>query len=146
MTIDKIDIQNALLSISEGDFAEVAKDLLGVLGYRSERVPPGQSGNVEDFIKTYPAKNPDTKSENFLRCNANSVRIMFQLTDSELGTIADQPSMLNAKGFEASDAKSFVFTSVEMGGGGRKFVPSRNVRIFSSGDKQEVFDAHCSVV
>ena len=117
MNMDKIDIQNALLSISEGDFAEVAKDLLYVLGYRSERVPPEQSGTVEDFINTYPAKNSDTKSEDFLRQNANSVRVLFQLTDSELGVFTDQNSLFSVRGFEASDAKSFVFATVEMGGG-----------------------------
>lgn len=129
MTIDKIDIQNALLSIAEIDFAAAAKDLLDILGYRSERVPLEQSGTVEDFIKTYPAKNPDTKSENFLRRAANSVRVLFQLTDSELGAFAEQSSLFNAKGFEDGNAKSFVFTSVEMGGGVGVHSPAEIMRI-----------------
>lgn len=151
MSIDKLKLQKALLSVSERDFTEAAKDLLDILGYRSERVPLEQSGTAEDFVAMYPPVNKrqdeePTKSEKSFVEHAQSVRILFQLTDSELGAVAKQNSLFNANGFDEGEAKSFVFTSVEMGGGGRRFFTSGNLRRFSSGDKQKVFHAHCSIV
>lgn len=119
----KCNIREALAKISGENFPEAAQELLDLLGYRSERVPPEQTGTVEDFIGTYPAENPGTRSENCLRANVNSVRILFQVTDSELGALSEQSSLFSAKGFEGGNAKSFMFASIETGGGVGDFLP-----------------------
>ena len=113
----KLDIKRALAQITEDDFGQVAKDLLGTLGYRSERVPPEQSGEVEQFINTYPAKTRNTKSEQFFRENVKSVRILFQMTDSEIEALTEQGSLFSGEGFDKGNVKSFMFATVQTGGG-----------------------------
>ena len=113
----KQDIKRALAQVTEDDFGQVAKDLLGTLGYRSERIPPEQSGEVEEFIYAYPAENPNTKSEQFFRENVKSVRILFQMTDSEIEALTEQGPLFSGEGFDKGNAKSFMFATVQTGGG-----------------------------
>ena len=116
-------IEKALARFPKDDVVEASKHLLSILGYQSERVPPEQSGDVGEFIGTYPAKNPNTKSEQFFRENVKSVNILFQMTDSEIGALTEQGSLFIGDGFEKGNAKSFMFATVQMrGGGGRAFL------------------------
>lgn len=91
--------------------------MLSVLGYQSERVPPEQSGDVGEFIDTYPAENPNTKSEQLFRKNVKSVHILFQMTDSEIGAVGEQDALFMGEGFDKGNAKSFMFATVQTGGG-----------------------------
>ena len=118
MNLDKTEIVTALAGISQYNFEEAARQVLSVLGYQSERVPPEQSGDVGEFIGTYPAKNSNTKSEQFFRKNVKSVHILFQMTDSEIGALTEQGSLFIGDGFEEGNAKSFMFATVQMRGGG----------------------------
>lgn len=117
MNLDKAEIETALAGFSEYRFEEAARLVLSVLGYRSERVPPKQSGEVEQFINTYPAKTRNTKSEQFFRENVKSVRILFQMTDSEIEALTEQGSLFSGEGFDKGNVKSFMFATVQTGGG-----------------------------
>ena len=97
------------------DFAAAAAGLLGELGYRSDRILPGQSGDAGALVRQFPAANPDTQSErDFLR-EARSVHILFQLTDAEIAA-SGQKALWDASGFDAGNAQSFLFAAVALRG------------------------------
>ena len=114
-------IRAALSALAGGaDFAAAATGLLGELGYRSDRILPGQSGDAGALVRQFPAANPDTQSErDFLR-EARSVHILFQLTDAEIDAVAQQSLFrtdgLDAGGFDKGNAQSFLFAAVALRG------------------------------
>ena len=105
-------IENALAALADGDFEVVARDLLGVLGYESERAID-LSGRVDDFLDQFHAPNENTQAEQVLRDNARSVRILFQVTDTEIATAR---SFLSTDGFDKGNARSFLFVAMELNG------------------------------
>ena len=109
--IEKREIESALAAIPAGDFLETSKDLLAVLGYRSQRTVK-LSGTVDDFIRTFPAENKNTKTEQEFRNNTESVDLVFQVTSDE---IADShPNLFESRAFDEGLIKSFVFFTVEL--------------------------------
>ena len=83
--IKKREIESALAAIASGDFLETSKELLEVLGYRSEltdKLPE----TVDDFIKELPAQNKNTKTEQEFRDDAQSVELVFQVTSDEIAS------------------------------------------------------------
>ena len=97
------------------DWPAAATALLGALGYRSERIPAGQSGDPGDFIDQYPARNRNTAAERDFREHARSVHILFQFTGGEIRD-ATQPALLDAVGFDPGNAGSFLFAAVQLRG------------------------------
>ena len=109
--IEKREIESALAAIPAGDFLETSKDLLAVLGYRSQRTVK-LSGTVDDFIQSFPTENKNTKTEQEFRNNAESVELVFQVTSDE---IADShPNLFESRAFDEGLIKSFVFFTVEL--------------------------------
>ncbi len=108
------EIRSALAALPAGDFAAAASDLLAALGYRSKRTLE-LSGDVDDFSAQFPAANPDTATERVFRDNAQSARLLFQLTDSEI-EVAAPASLFNAGGFDSGNARSFLFVAIELRG------------------------------
>ena len=109
------EIKNALLKSSHRDFSAGATELLRALGYRSDLRPGSQPPTVDDFIREYEAPKPGTRSEQSLREDANSIRVLFQLTDQE---VAMQDSLFSEASFDTGNARSFLFTAVELKGDG----------------------------
>ena len=107
-------LQSALAGVPNGDFA-AAQDLLTALGYRSARTLLGQTGDVADFIAQFPAEKSCTVSEQTFRDNAQSVRIIFQVTGDEVATAA-QRTLFDADDFDSGNAHSFLFVAVELKG------------------------------
>ena len=105
------EIEAALANITQGDFVDSGRRLLGTLGYHSDRTLD-LSGDVEEFIDTFPAPNPDTKSETRFREHVTSARMLFQFTDSEID--ASQPSLLGSGNFDTGISRSFMFFVVEL--------------------------------
>ena len=105
-------IKSALAAMSTGDFLEKSKDLLATIGYRSERTLE-LSGTVDDFIQAFPAPNPNTKTEQEFRSNAESVKLVFQFTSNE---IADdiQQRLFESDGFDKGYADCFLFFAVKL--------------------------------
>ena len=107
-------IPNALAALTTRNFAAAAEDLLATLGYTSDRVPVDQADDAEYFVRTYPAPNPGTRSEQEFLAGAKSVRILFQITDQEIRPT--QETLFEAGGFSTGNAKSFLFVAVELWG------------------------------
>ena len=109
------DIRTALSAAAADDFPELATVLLGTLGYRSGRTLTGQTGKPADFIQQFPAQNPGTQSERSFLDNAQSVRILFQFTGSEIQA-QTQRGLFDAADFDTGNARSFLFAAVELNG------------------------------
>ena len=116
-------INGALARVGVGDFAAGAVELLGELGYRSGRVLPGQSGDAGDLLRRLPAAVEGTLSERDFIAEAESVRILFQVTDAEIGAAGEQQAVFRSDGpdggggIDAGSARSFLFAAVELRGG-----------------------------
>ena len=106
-------ISSALTAMVDSDLTVAATNLLSVLGYRSERTLPGQSGDAGDFIQRFPAANPGTQSEQAFLDNAESVHVLFQYTASEIQA-ETQRMLFDATGFDTGNAQSFLFTAVQL--------------------------------
>ena len=96
------------------EFSVAATELLGVLGYRSDLLPDSQPATVDDFIRQHPATTPDTKTEQSLKDSVVSIHVLFQFTDQEIGT---QGSLFKIASFDTGNARSFLFTAVELEAG-----------------------------
>ena len=109
-------IQSALRDIPGRDFALAAKDLLAALGYESAKTLAGQTGEVDDFIATFPALNPGTASEIDFLSSAKSAQLLFQVTDAEISAAASHQAMLfdASESFEQGRENSFLFVAVEL--------------------------------
>ena len=106
-------IAEAIQRCQTGEWCENAVHLLDVLGYRSERTVV-LSGKVDDFIRQFPAPNENTQAERFFRDNVQSVRILFQVTDSEITVV--RRTLLPTDGFDRGNARSFLFAAIELNG------------------------------
>ena len=96
------------LATPQEDFSEGAKKLLEKLGYHSNRTLAGQSGLVADFIDlTADTGTAGTASEQALRKNTESIKVIFQITNDEIIGSGD-------KDFDSGNTKSFVFMAVEL--------------------------------
>ena len=106
-------IEATLAVFPQDNLVEGGRRLLETLGYRSDRTLE-LSGDVDDFIEGVSARNDDTQSRMHFRQRANSVHILFQVTDSEISE--SQPSLLDTGEFDKGDARSFMFIAVELQG------------------------------
>ena len=89
------------------------KNLLETLGYHSERTLE-LSGSAEDFIQAFPAQKRNTRTEQAFRENAQSVRILFQVTSDEIAANRQSAFGFGAASFEKGESKSFIFVAVEL--------------------------------
>ena len=112
--IKKKEIESALAKIPASDFLETTKDLLVVLGYRSQRTL-NLSGNVDDFIQMLPARTQDTETEGEFRVAVESVKPVFQVTGDEINA-SDQGTLFESPAFDEGKAKSFMFFTVKLKG------------------------------
>ena len=106
-------VRDVLSEMPGTDFAKMAENLLGRLGYRSEDALPSETVTVGDFVADYPAPNPDTKSEREFAEDTESVRIVSQISDAEISVNAQQ-GLLGDSAFDTGNARSFLFLAVEL--------------------------------
>ncbi len=104
-------VQDVLRRLPKDEFHSVAHDLLNVLGYRSERTLPEQTGNPADLF----GDRPDTRQKQALGDAAVSARIVFQVTDAEIAA-SGQLSLLDTGRFDNGNASSFLFVAVALKG------------------------------
>ena len=109
------EIVQALAACKDGDFLVASRDLLGTLGYRSERTLVDQMGTVDGFLQAFPIDGPVTQSEAEFRAEAASVHLVFQVANEEIATELQQ-SLFGDGGFNADDERSFLFVAVELSG------------------------------
>ena len=77
-------IADALRQVRGNGFLVGARDLLGVIGYESERAID-LSGSVHDFLDQFRAPNENTQTEQAFRENVQFIRLFFQVTGEEIG-------------------------------------------------------------
>ena len=111
-------IRATLVAFPQDDLVESGRRLLNILGYQSDRTLE-LSGDVDDFIQGVSTRDNDnqygeTQSRKRFRQRAASVRILFQFTETEIGTA--QPSRFNSGDFDTDNSSSFMFIAVELRG------------------------------
>ncbi len=108
------DIRSALTALSDSNFPVAVRNLLGTLGYHSQRTLE-LSGGADDFIRQFPAASQDTtRSEQEFRERVGSVQLVFQLTSEEIAPV-NQPTLgLEAASFDTGTQRSFIFVAVEL--------------------------------
>lgn len=108
-------IKAVLKGTETGEFITAAPSLLAELGYRSDRTLPDQTGEVSEFIEKYPAERPGTWSEKEFREENPTIRILFQVTDTEIDLPpSEQRALFDIPGLDAGQARSFLFVTVEL--------------------------------
>ena len=108
----KKEIKSALAAIHGDDFLQTSKNLLAVLGYRSERTTK-LPGTAEDFIQRFPARNENTETEQEFLNNAESVKLVFQVRSEEIAP-SDQPTLFESPAFDKGYVRSFIFFAIEL--------------------------------
>ena len=112
-------IRSVLARAGGGDFQQTTIALLRSLGYVSERTLSGQPANPADLIRLLSEQTPGTpgltgtQSERTFLDNVQSVRILFQLTGSEIET-QTQRTLFEDSAFDTGNARSFIFAAVEL--------------------------------
>ena len=99
----------ALAQMSGADFPNEAERLLDAIGYASDRRLPDQTGDPADFLASVPATQP----KDALIAAADSVRLLFQVTDAEIAASAPQ---VRPGEFDSGVARSFLFIAAELRG------------------------------
>ncbi len=105
-------IESALAAMIDGDFLEASKELLAVLGYRSERTVE-LPGKAADFIQRFPAQNKNTETEAEFLDSVESVKLVFQVTSEEIA-LDDQPMLFEAPVFDEGYVRTFTFFAIEL--------------------------------
>lgn len=110
-------IRACLKAMVGGDLATLATDMLGQLGYRSDRVMPGQTGRPADFVAKWPAPVRGTQSERDLLDAATSISILFQLSEAEIVTNHGvTPAFAATDDILDGGTRSFFFAAVDLDG------------------------------
>ncbi len=110
------EIADALAAVIGVDWPTAAAAVLAAMGYRSELVLEGQTGDPSDFVGQFAAENPGTQTERRFLDAARSAQVIFQVTNSEIAAAAapSQRMMFDASGFDTGNAQSFLFFAVEL--------------------------------
>ena len=106
------DLRPILQSVPTSNFFETSRILLESLGYQSD-LNLELSGNINEFLQQFPVLNPGTLSEQNLRLNAISIRLIYQVTNDEINAHYNRTLGLG-NSFDMGQTKSFVFFSVEL--------------------------------
>ena len=107
-------IRDALTQSRDSDFQDAARELLKAMNYRSDREGPPVA-DAGSFIAQFPARNPDTATERGFAEEIEAVRVIFQVTDSEIQQ-SKQVSLFETSEFYKGNARSFLFVAVELKG------------------------------
>lgn len=107
----KSEIKKILGECADSGLKECAEQLLGCLGYKSDRTY-NLSGSVSEFIQRFPASNENTQSEKKFSDNAKSVDIVFQVTEQEITA----HNGIERNSFARRNSKSFIFIAVGLKG------------------------------
>ncbi len=108
----KEEIESALAAMVDDDFLETSKDLLAVLGYRSDRTA-NFPVTADHFIWRFPARNENTDTEQEFRKNVESVELVFQVSSEEIA-LDDQPMLFEAPTFDEGYVRTFTFFAIEL--------------------------------
>ena len=110
-------IRNALRGFETGSLRDRGEQLLGILGYESERFEDDFNFGPDEFLEWADRETPDRQVANrpreLIRENWNHIEMVFQYTDEELARQADLFGG-DRHVWEKSRAKSFLFLAVDL--------------------------------
>ena len=116
MNQHKNDIKNTLKHFTGGNFADNARRLLEILGYRSERTMSLAPNTAEAFIENFDPSNTMNAGRALLD-EWESIDILFQLTGDEI-TLSDQAALgFEGGGIDNSIFQSYLFFALKLRGG-----------------------------
>ena len=111
----KNDIKNTLKHFTEGNLADNARQLLGTLGYRSNRTMSLEPNTAEGFILNFDPSNT-MNAERALLEEWESIDLLFQLTGDEI-TLSDQATLgFEGGGIDNSIYQSYLFFALKLRG------------------------------
>ena len=116
MNQHKNDIKNTLKHFTGGNFADNARHLLDILGYRSERTMSLEPNTAEAFIENFDPSNTMNAGRALLD-EWESIDLLFQLTGDEI-TLSDQAAPgFEGGGIDNSIFQSYLFFALKLRGG-----------------------------
>lgn len=108
-------VREALRRFETGSLRDRAAELLGVLGYESERCDEDFDFAPDDFLEWADGEPHDRKiakrPRELIRDTWNRIAMVFQYTDGELKRQAD---LFGGHGFEKGRVGSFLFLAVDL--------------------------------
>ena len=115
MTTSKDAIKRALQRFSNGNLADNARHLLNVLGYRSERRMDLEPNTADGFLSAF---NPDDevefKPERALTEEWESVDLLFQLMDENVGGNEQVEIQFRGGGIDDTRMESYLFFALKL--------------------------------
>jgi len=109
-------IQSALSAFEKKPLADAALDLLGTLGYRSERRLRLMPNSAKQFQAEFDA-NSRLNADAALVSDWKSVDLLIQITDNEIReAIKGTKDMFASKKLDDKDIRSYLFFAVELKG------------------------------
>ena len=110
-------IRDALRGFETASLRDQAEELLGILGYESERFEEDFDLGPDEFLEWADNETPDRRiakrPRELIRENWDRIEMVFQYTDDELGRQADLFGG-DRRAWEKSRAKSFLFLAVDL--------------------------------
>jgi hypothetical protein len=110
----KAALQSNLQAFAAQPLAEAARNLLGTLGYYSERRLDLIPNTAEQFLATFDPG--DTLNPNkALLPHWRAVEMLFQITGDEIRAVVDaQGGLFHGDGWESSNIQSYLFFAVDL--------------------------------
>ena len=108
-------ITHALKAFRDGTLVNNARNLLNILGYRSERAITLEPNTAEEFVANFDLSNRMNRERAQLG-KWKSIDLLFQLTDAEI-TLDDAPEIdFGSAGVEAELYQSYLFFALKLRG------------------------------
>jgi len=115
-TIDRNTFIQPLSEFQSLPLKEAARNLLDVLGYRSERISPLPNSEPQSFLELFSAPGSERvlNQDKALVSEWKTIDLLFQLTDQELSR---ESCLFTDTSVKAGLLKSYVFIAIELKGG-----------------------------
>ena len=110
-------IEEALHEFASGDLSENAKKLFKELGYESERTRHLRPNTPERFLSVFNLDNdPDFNPERALIAKWESIDVLFQLTEEEIGNNPNLEIDFGDGGIDDTRMESYLFFAIKLSG------------------------------
>ena len=113
MTTSKQEIKSSLQRFADGNLADNARNLLNVLGYRSERRIDLEPNTADGFIAHFDSHNT-MNWERALLNEWESIDLLFQLTEEEIVQSAQTTFGFERNAFDQNRYESYLFFALKL--------------------------------
>ena len=113
----KEEIEQALHQFANGNLAENAKHLLNVLGYESQRTMQLDPNTSDSFLSAFNLQdNQGINPERALIAKWESIDVLFQLTEDEIGNNPNLEIDFGDGGIDGARMESYLFFAIKLSG------------------------------